>query len=153
MRPRSPRSHRSILVPAALAAALAAGSARAGFAQQRRAARDGDYRSRIDTTLAFDKNGTVTVTASNGDVIVTGVSGNTVRIHATSDDDNLRLDASSTRISIEAGNRRGGDTKFEIAVPYGVRVIARSQTGDMSIRNTRGDVEAHAQSGDVLIED
>ena len=51
------------------------------------------------------------------------------------------------------GSRRGSDTNFEVSVPYGVRVVARTQSGDISVRGTRGEVEAHAQSGDVHVED
>lgn len=148
-------SLRRFAAPLALAAALLGASAHDARAQRRGSAwsHGSDYRSRIDTTFAFDKNGTVTVTAGNGDIIINGVAGNTVRVRATSDEDNLRLDVSSSRLSVDASNRHSGDTRFELTVPYGVRVIARSQSGDVSIRNTRGEVEAHAQSGDVLIED
>jgi len=143
---------RILPLPIALAAAFVAATAHDARAQ-RRGIRDSGYRSRIDTTFAFDKSGTVTVTAGNGDIIINGASGNTVHVRATSDDDNLRLDASAARLSVESSDRHNGDTRFELTVPYGVRVIARSQSGDISIRTTRGEVEAHAQSGDVLIED
>jgi DUF4097 and DUF4098 domain-containing protein YvlB len=136
----------------AMTAALAAGSAHAAAAQ-RRTTRRSDYRARIDTTIAFDKSGTVSITAGNGDIIVTGTSASSVRVHAASDDDNLQIDASSSRLSLQVVNRHGGDTKFEVTVPYGVRLIVRSMSGDISVRNTRGEVEAHAQSGDILIED
>jgi DUF4097 and DUF4098 domain-containing protein YvlB len=49
--------------------------------------------------------------------------------------------------------RRGSDSRFEVSVPQGVRVIARSQSGDITIRGTHGEVEASAQSGDLVIED
>jgi DUF4097 and DUF4098 domain-containing protein YvlB len=38
-------------------------------------------------------------------------------------------------------------------VPYGVRVLATSQSGDVSVRGTRGQVEARSQSGDIHVED
>ena len=75
---------------AALAVVLAGTALPATASAQRRYSRD--YRSRIDTTMAFDKNGIVNVNAGNGDVIITGGTGNTLRVRATSDDDDIRLD-------------------------------------------------------------
>lgn len=122
-------------------------------AAQRRTYRGSDDRSRIDTTLAFDKNGTLTVIGGNGDVIVTGTSAASVHVRATSDDNNLRIDASSSRMSLEVTNRHSGDSRIEVSVPFGVRVILQSLSGDISVRGTRGEIEAHAQNGDVLVED
>jgi len=122
---------------------------------QRRTRFTSDDRSRIDTTFAFDKSGTVTVSASVGDIIVTGVSGNQIHVRASSDGDNLRLDASATRVMLEATGvgRRSGDSHFELSVPFGTRVIARTQSGDIGVHGTRGEVEVHAQSGDVGVDD
>src|SRR5581483_1770576 len=73
-----------------------------------------DYRSRIDTTLAFDKNGTVTIVAGTGDVIVTASSNNQAHVHAVSDDENIRFDASSSNMTLEVGgSHRGSDSRFE----------------------------------------
>lgn len=136
------------------AAALVGLSAGDAAAQRDRRGFNSQYRSRIDTTVAFDKDGTVTLIAGNGDIRVTGSSSGQLRVRATGEEDNIRFDASSSRATIEvAGSHRGGDTKFEIGVPQGVRVIARSQSGDVEIRGTRGEVEVHAQSGDVTVED
>jgi DUF4097 and DUF4098 domain-containing protein YvlB len=136
-----------------LAAALALSTAQSAGAQ-RRTRFASDDRSRIDTTFTFDKSGTVTVSATNGDVIVTGVSGNQVHVRASSDGDNLRLDATTNRVMLEATRlRSNGDSHLEISVPYGTRVIARTQSGDIGVHGTRGEVEAHAQSGDIKVDD
>lgn len=114
--------------------------------------RSRDYRSRIDTTIAFDKSGTVTVNAGSGDVIITASTANTLHVRANSDDDDIRFDA--TRNSVELSTaRRGNDTKFEVTVPIGTRVVAKSQSGDISVRGTHGDVNVTAQSGDIIIDD
>ena len=144
--------HRFALLPplALLIALSAAHSAGA----QRRTRFTSDDRSRIDTTFAFDKGGTVTVTATNGDIVVTGVAGNQVHVRASSDGDNLRLDASPTRVMLEATGRRSDrDAHLEISVPFGTRVITRTQSGDIGVHGTRGEVEAHAQSGDIEVDD
>jgi hypothetical protein len=142
------------LATLALAGLGLAASAMSAAAQQRgRVSYNGrDYRSRIDTTIAFDKNGTVTVNAGSGDVIITGTTANTLHVRANSDDDDIRFDA--TRSSVELSTaRRGNDTKFEVTVPIGTRVVAKSQSGDISVRGTHGEVNVTAQSGDIVIDD
>jgi DUF4097 and DUF4098 domain-containing protein YvlB len=140
-----------LFLPLALATLFATQAQDA--AAQRRTYRGSEDRSRIDTTLAFDKNGTLTVIGGNGDVIITGTNAASVHVRATSDDNNLRIDASSSRMSLEVTNRHSGDSRIEVSVPYGVRVILHSLSGDISVRGTRGEIEAHAQNGDVLVED
>src|SRR5689334_2131894 len=92
----------------ALAAFSVAGTATSAAAQQRgrtrvnvRSDRSDGYRSRIDTTIAFDRNGTVTVNAGTGDVFVTGVQGNQLHVRAVSDDDDIRFDFEASRSSIQ----------------------------------------------------
>jgi DUF4097 and DUF4098 domain-containing protein YvlB len=124
-------------------------AARPGHAGAQRRTRPGDERGRIDTTFAFEKNGSVTLSATNGDIIVTGGSDAKIHVRATSDNGNLSLDASPSRVTLQS---RGGDSRFEVTVPFGVQIIARSQSGDITIRDTRGAVEAHATAGDLQIE-
>jgi DUF4097 and DUF4098 domain-containing protein YvlB len=142
---------RAIALMAAAGLTVAAGAA---SAQARRYTRNADYQSRIDTSFAFDKSGTVTVNATGGDIIVTGWSRDQVHVRAVSDDDNIRLSATSSRMTLEVGgNNRGSDTRFEVSVPYGVRVLATARSGDISVRGTRGQVETHSFSGDIQVED
>lgn len=141
---------RNIFVAVALVATGVAGSATTAAAQRRVNTRS-DYRSRIDTTIAFDKNGVVTINAGTGDVIVTGGTANQLHVRAVSDDDDIRFDALRNTVDLSTA-RRGSDTRFEVTVPVGARVFAKSQSGDISIRGTRGEVEVAAQSGDVRVE-
>ena len=125
-----------------------------GAEAQRRRFGDTGYESRVDTTFAFDKNGSVNVSVANGEIIVTGWSRGEIRIRAVSDDDNIRLVGSSSRVTLDvAGSRRGGDVRFEVTVPYGARVNAQSASGDISVRGTRGPVEAHVQNGDIDVDE
>jgi len=129
-----------------------AGDRRDASAQQRR--RTSAYTSRIDTTFAFDKGGSVTLSAAVGDIVVTGWPRDQVHVRAVSDDDNIRMEQSSSRMSLEVtGGRRGNDARFEVSVPFGVRVTASTRSGDIAVRGTRGPVEAHAQSGDIDVEE
>jgi DUF4097 and DUF4098 domain-containing protein YvlB len=138
----------------AIGALLLGGTTAAAHAQRDRARFQSDDRSRVDTTVAFDKSGSVTVSAGGGDIVITGWSRDQVQVHAASDEGNIRFDASASRLNLElTGRSRGSDARLELSVPYGVRVLARTQSGDVSVRGTRGEVEAHAQSGDIVIED
>ena len=117
-------------------------------------------RTRIDTTFAFAEDGTIDLSSISGDIVVTGWSRREAQIKATSERGRLELDASSSRITLEEhgrgsmwGSRRGPDTRYEVSVPRGVRVIARSTSGDVSVRGTGGAVEGNSTSGDVTIED
>jgi len=127
-------------------AALAASTSQAG-AQRRRSS--SDRRETIDTTFSFDKNGTITLVATSGDIFVTGGSDGRIHIRATSDNGTVSLDASPTSVMLQ---NRSGDSRFEVTVPFGVSVIARSQSGDMKIRDTRGRVETHANAGDLEVD-
>ena len=122
---------------------------------QRRRDYDRDYRSSVDTSFDFDRRGLVSLTLGSGDIIVTAWSRNQIRIHATSENGGVRLDASSSRVNLDLSNRYGGggDSRFEVTVPIGVRVVARAQSGDIAISGTQGEVEARSQSGDVKIEE
>jgi DUF4097 and DUF4098 domain-containing protein YvlB len=115
--------------------------------------RDEDYQSRIDTTFAFDKRGTVTLSLSSGEIVVTAWNRDQVRVRARSERSVVRMDASATRLSLDLSRPRGGDSRYEVTVPVGVRVSARATNGDISITGTKGGVEANTQSGDLTVED
>jgi len=117
-------------------------------------------RTRIDTTVAFSPDGTIDLSNLSGDITVTGWSRREVQIKASSERGNLALDISSSRISLEVegrgsvwGSRTRGETRYELSVPRGVRVIARSTSGDVTVRGTGAAVEASSTSGDVIVED
>lgn len=134
-----------------LITAFLLGPALPAAAQDR--SRDEDYQSRIDTTFAFDKRGTVTLSLASGEIVVTAWNRDQVRVRARSERSEVRMDATSARLSLDLARRRGGDSRFEVTVPVGARVSARATNGDISITGTRGGVEANTQSGDVMVQD
>jgi DUF4097 and DUF4098 domain-containing protein YvlB len=136
---------RTLLVTGFLLAATAVAEA-----QSRR---DESYESRIDTTLAFDRRGSVILSAGSGEIVVTGWNRDQVRVRAWSERSTIRMDASSSRISLDLSRARGGDTRYEVTVPIGVRVSARSTSGDISITGTKGSVDANTNTGDLTVED
>jgi len=122
-------------------------------AQQSRRDRDEDYQSSIDTTFAFDKRGTVSLSLGSGEIVVRAWNRDQVHVRARSERSVVRMDATPTRLSLDLSRPRGGDTRFEVTVPVGVRVSARATNGDISITGTKGGVEAKTQSGDLNIDD
>src|SRR5690242_19857422 len=93
---------------------------------------DRDPSRGVDTTVAFDRRGVVNVSIPSGEIIVSGWDRDEVRVHAKSDDAGVRVSVTSSRITVElASARRGGDAHIEINVPQGVRISARSQSGDI----------------------
>jgi DUF4097 and DUF4098 domain-containing protein YvlB len=136
---------RTLLYPVILALVAAPLSA-----QSRR---DSEYESRIDTTIAFDRRGTVSLTLTSGEIIVSAWDRPQVRVRARSERSAIRMDATSTRLSLDLARSRGGETTFEVTVPAGVHVGARATSGDIRIAGTKGIVEAASQSGDILVDD
>lgn len=113
--------------------------------------------TRIDTTIAFSANGIVDLTTMRGDIIVTGWDRREARIQARVERGVMDFELSSSRVTIEergGQNRsRNSDTRYEVTVPRGVRVIARTNSGDISITGSGGEVEANTTSGDITISD
>lgn len=132
-----------------LAVLLLAGTAAPAAAQ----GRDTELASRIDTTFAFDRRGSLVIVAGSGEVDVTAWDRPQIRVRARSERSAVRLDATNTRVSLEIVRSRGGDTRFEVTVPVGVRVSARSTGGDIVITGTKGAVEARTQGGDLNVSD
>jgi hypothetical protein len=114
---------------------------------------DDEYRSRIDSTFAFDKNGTVSLSLQDGEIIVRAWERNEIHVRAYSERSTIRLDASSMRVSLDLLREHGGDARYEVTVPVGARVSARAMSGDISIIGAHGGVDASTQSGDVEVED
>jgi DUF4097 and DUF4098 domain-containing protein YvlB len=112
-----------------------------------------DVQSRVDTTFAFSRTGVVDLTQISGDVVVTAWDRGEARIRAYAERGRVRSSLSSSRLTLEIESVRGrvGDSKFELSVPVGVRVIARSTSGDVSVKGTKGAVEARSTSGDVTV--
>jgi DUF4097 and DUF4098 domain-containing protein YvlB len=144
--------HRGLLTLGAAVGLALTIAPRAVSAQSRY--RDPALRASFDTSFAFDKNGVVSLNTANGDIEVTGWGENRVRVRVTSENHSVRMDASPSRLDLEQSVSRGdGDVRYEVSVPYGVRVISRVRSGDIGVRGTRGEVEANSQSGDVRLSD
>ena len=110
---------------------------------------------RIDTTFRFLSNGIVDLTSTSGDIVVTGWNRDEVRVRASTERGRLHWDVSSSRVTIETESLRGhtGDTRYELSVPQGARVVMHSSSGDLTVKGTRGAVDLTSTGGDVHVED
>ncbi len=119
---------------------------------------DDDARSRrasLDTTLLIEKRGIIDLALTSGEIIVTGWSRSDVRVKAVTEYGQIRLDAVPSRISlgVRARDGRMGETRYELSVPVGTRVLTRSMSGGTTIAGVKGEVEAQSQSGDIDVSD
>jgi DUF4097 and DUF4098 domain-containing protein YvlB len=114
-----------------------------------------EAQSRVDTTFAFNRSGVVDLRQISGDVVVTAWDRAEARVRAYAERGRVRSDLTASRLTLQIEPVRGrvGDSRFEITVPVGVRVIARSTSGDVSVKGTKGPVEATSTSGDVEVVD
>lgn len=138
--------------------AVAAGTALDASAQAKdkdKGRYDEEYASRIDTVLPLARSGSVEIRLHAGDVVVTGASRANVRILGTSERGELRVDASPSHIDIGTRGARGHTrhARVEVTVPHGTRVTVANQSGDVTVRDTRGELDLTTTSGDVIIED
>jgi DUF4097 and DUF4098 domain-containing protein YvlB len=144
---------RTVVIYLFAAAAALAGLAPVAHGQRERDREE--YSSRIDTTIAFSRTGTVELQAGAGEIIISSWSREQVRVRATSERSALRFEASAANLTLglRSGAPRSGDTRFELTVPVGVRVRANTSSGDIRITGSKGEVEARTQRGDIAIED
>jgi DUF4097 and DUF4098 domain-containing protein YvlB len=104
----------------------------------------------IDTTFFFSKIGTLVVGNGSATVVVAGWDQTSIRIRAHTDEGTFKLEAGSGRAVIETS--RSKDSGYiQVTVPRGVRVVARTSTGAITVKDTWGDVDAETSSGNVII--
>lgn len=143
------RIHRHLAALGALT--LAALPARA----QERPRDDDRFTARLDTTVTLDRDGTVDLSLVSGEIIVGAGSGNSVRVRAWSERGILQFSASPLRVSLQVRSRRGrmGETRYEVTVPVGTRLLLRAVSGDITASGVKGEIEAGSVSGDLEIAD
>jgi DUF4097 and DUF4098 domain-containing protein YvlB len=116
--------------------------------------RQRDNAGALDTTVIFDARGTITVTCPQGEIVVVGSDRNEIRVRARTESGAIRFTSNGTRATLEPASGRGcSDGRFEITVPVGSRVAARSWSGGVKVTGVRGDLETRTQSADVEIRD
>jgi DUF4097 and DUF4098 domain-containing protein YvlB len=114
-----------------------------------------DSPERVDTTLALDRNGTVSISIYSGRVNVTGASGSSVRIRGTVERDEMQIRSRSGMISVslEPERGRGGRAEFDVTVPIGTNVVLEAHSAPLTVRGVKGPAQLETLSGDVQISD
>lgn len=140
---------------AAMREVLARSGAGLGRGQHTRAGTLQATQSRLDTTLAFSRTGTVDLTQLSGDVVVTAWDRAEVQVRAYVERGQLRRRFSPSHVAVDVEPVRGrtGESRIDVSVPAGVRVTVRSRSGDVSVRGTGAAVEVRSTSGDVTVSD
>src|SRR5829696_1436194 len=120
--------------------------------EEERRERDRESAGALDTTVTFDARGTVNVSCPGGDVVVTGTDRNQIVVKARTDRGAIRFVSSGSNATLEPASSRGcNDARFEVSVPATVRLVANTWSGSLQVSGVHGDVEAHAQSGDIEV--
>ncbi|HEV7555292.1 MAG TPA: DUF4097 family beta strand repeat-containing protein [Kofleriaceae bacterium] len=149
---------------AALACLLVAVSAQAQHRNSKSHSDDrdrdhNDVEFRLDTTVALGRSGTVDLQTFTGDITIVSWDRDEVKIHARSRG-NVRFESSSSRVALVENPYRhdgydddddddnGHGLGFEISVPKNARLLLRTLSGDVKLRDV-SDVEAHSVSGDI----
>jgi len=132
--------------------ATLAGVATSIGAQQRSRVDERQSRA-IDTTFAFDASGSIDLGIVSGTIKVTAWARGDARVNARiAGEGTIAHTLSSSRISLDARPARGrgeGDAHYEIMVPVGTRVTARSVSGDISVSGTRAELKLSSVSGKI----
>jgi hypothetical protein len=114
-----------------------------------------EYESKLDTTVAFDRNGTVELSLSSGEIRVTAWERREVKVSAVTERGLLRFDATGSRLELSVRSRggRSGETRYEVTVPVGTRVDMNSVSGDLLAAGVKGEIEANTVSGEIEVTD
>ena len=141
------------IIRSATIIAAAASVALPAIAHGQRDGRDG--RSRIDTTFAFSKGGSLDLRLFSGDIVVTGWSRSEMKIVAGIERGAIDAALNNSRVSLNArGNRGGmGEAHFEVMVPFGTQVQTNSISGDTRVTGTAGEVQITSVNGDIAVSD
>jgi hypothetical protein len=107
----------------------------------------------IDTTFAFDPSGEVTLSLPAGEIRVTGWARNQARVIAVTERGAISSSFSRNRLRLETRGRNTGRTRYEITVPFGVRVDASTGSGDINVAGTRSRVSLTTASGNITASD
>jgi DUF4097 and DUF4098 domain-containing protein YvlB len=121
---------------------------------EERREREREAAGALDTTVTFDARGSVSISCPGGDVKVTGTDRNQIVVHARTERGTIRFTSSGTTARLEPANGRGcSDANFDVSVPAGVRLTASTWSGSLTVHGVHGEIEAHAQSGDIEVRD
>ena len=115
--------------------------------------------TRLDTTVSFTRGGAVDLSLVTGPVTVTAWDRAEVRVRGRSEHLPFRFERTdgpnggSVRVfTVRARGRNAGDQQLDVVVPFGTRVTANSVSGNVRVRDVRGELDAESVSGDVDVQ-
>jgi DUF4097 and DUF4098 domain-containing protein YvlB len=133
----------------ALCAAAAACTLGAAHPLQAQRGRVTLERARIDTTVTFDRSGTIELELASGEIRVNAWTRNEVQIVATSERGTVSAALSPSRIELDTRGAAQGTTRYSLTVPIGVAVAASTASGRIIVNGTRGDLQLETRSGSI----
>ena len=141
-RPRSP-------LHSTAAACLAAALPFSAPLAQRSAAKH----SRVDTTFAIERHGTVNVSVTTDRLLISGWDKDSVRVRLMGGAQRFRVVVRPALIIIEPDATSGGSGVLEITVPPASRINARSVHGTVAVHHLHGTIDVTSESGDITVND
>lgn len=114
------------------------------------------FPSQVDTTIAFAPNGLAELNLGSGEIIVSAWNEPRVRVRASSERGGVRVDVTGGQLSVGLRSSSGAARargRIEVTVPVGTRISTSTQSGEITVRGTRGRVKVNTMSGDVIVED
>jgi len=139
-----------------------------GRRQGRGQARGPEFTEQFSKTVRLGRNGTFGLENVAGDIVVTGGSGDDVRIEATKrvrhpNEAEARAILSELAVQVQDRNGRvdvrtesprrrnwSGSVDYTIAVPRDAAVTLRSISGSIRVTNVNGDLRAESISGGIV---
>jgi Toastrack DUF4097 len=117
----------------------------------------------VTRTFKTGPGGSLDVSNLSGEVVVTGVAGDTIQLTAVkrarggdakAELDSITIGATETASRVEiktnfARRESHAEVDYAIEAPFETTVIARSISGDVRVTGVRGDVQIDSTSGDV----
>jgi len=120
----------------------------------------GKFRTWIDTTVAFERDGFLDLTEIAGDVVVDTWDRDEVRVRAWAERGRVESSLSRSRVLLRTLRGTGrnvresvGESGIHVTVPAGARLKLTTSAGDLRVSGVRGELEAATTAGDVTVAD
>lgn len=112
---------------------------------------------RADTTFVLARNALVDITIRRGTLLIRGSDRTDAELRSSRNSYTLKTSGGGVALGVreEMGRsftRDTEDSRVELIVPRGVRVVISSGTADVNIRDIEGDVEVRSSTGDISLE-
>jgi DUF4097 and DUF4098 domain-containing protein YvlB len=106
-----------------------------------------------DTTVTVRAGSRLELSSQEGDISVATWSRNAIRIEADNDDDSrIEVDQNGGTVSIRAHHRYGpSEVSWKLTVPADMALDLSSQSGDITVEGTKGEVNLSTVEGKVTV--